>query len=89
MGILDGIGRLLADAELSDLAGELEALANEVSKIAQELERARHSVHWTGAAADAFQAHAEKRIKDLHGVVGELEGAASASKAVAAVGGLL
>jgi hypothetical protein len=46
-------------------------------------------VHWTGAAGEAFQTHAEKRIKDLHGVVGELEGAASASKAVASLGGLL
>ncbi|MEV6206765.1 hypothetical protein [Kitasatospora sp. NPDC051914] len=89
MGILDGIGRLLADAELAELGEELEALAAEVGRIAEELDRARHSVHWTGSAADAFQEHATKRIKDLHGVVRELEGAASASKAVATLGGLL
>lgn len=84
-----GIAGFLTDAPLGNIRAELEALATQVGEIAKELEHARDSVHWTGDAADAFHAHAAQRVKDLRGLVRELDGAAAAAGAVQVAGGLL
>ncbi len=80
------LGELVSDAPLGDIRGELEALATQVGEISKELDQARGSVHWTGDAADAFHAHAAQRIKDLHDLVRELDGAAAAAGAVVVAG---
>ncbi|GAA2132731.1 hypothetical protein GCM10009760_08030 [Kitasatospora kazusensis] len=80
---------LASDAPLGAIRAELEALATQVGEISKELDSARGSVQWTGAAADAFHTHAARRIKDLHDLVRELDGAAAAAGAVVVAGGLL
>ncbi|WP_441248897.1 hypothetical protein [Kitasatospora sp. McL0602] len=84
-----GIAGLIGDAPLGHIRAELEALAGQAGEIAQELERARGSVQWTGSAADAFHEHATRRVQELHQLIRELDGAAGAAGAVVVAGGLL
>ncbi|MER5635382.1 hypothetical protein ABT095_00300 [Kitasatospora sp. NPDC002227] len=87
--VVKGLAGFVGDAPLAHIKAELEALAGQVGEIAQELERAKGSVHWEGRAADAFHTHADERLRDLRALVGELDAAAGAAGAVVVAGGLL
>ncbi|MER8183477.1 hypothetical protein [Kitasatospora sp. NPDC094015] len=63
-----------ADAELKRIAAELEALGKEVDQLGQEVGAALGKLTWHGAAADAFVAHAQGRVRELSGVADELDG---------------
>lgn len=59
--------------ELRRLAGELETLSRQIEDLRQEIKSAVDGLSWHGEAADAFVAHARKRLKELAIVSDELE----------------
>ncbi|GLW54607.1 hypothetical protein [Kitasatospora phosalacinea] len=61
-----------ADAELNKIAQELAELGKQVDGLGREVNGLLGSLTWHGAAADAFIAHAQGRVRELNGVADEL-----------------
>ncbi|GAA2234499.1 MULTISPECIES: hypothetical protein [Kitasatospora] len=60
------------DAELNKYAAQLEEMSHEVEALGKEINTALSQLTWHGAAADAFIAHAQGRVKELNTVADEL-----------------
>ncbi|KDN84336.1 hypothetical protein ACFV1L_17950 [Kitasatospora sp. NPDC059646] len=61
-----------ADAELNKIAQELAEMAKQVEQLGGEVNSVLSNMSWHGAAADAFTAHAQGRVRELNGVADEL-----------------
>ena len=71
--------------ELRRIAGELETLSRQIETLTQEIKSAVENLSWHGAAADAFTAHARKRLRELTVVADELEALSASIRHLAAV----
>jgi uncharacterized protein YukE len=87
-GMLRSLNSFLRDAGLGDVVQELAQLANEASRLKQELESAAGSAKWTGAAASAFQQHARQRQQQVAELVRELDSAHTAMGVAYAIAGV-
>ncbi|MEV4559123.1 hypothetical protein AB0K51_19330 [Kitasatospora sp. NPDC049285] len=74
-----------ADAELNKIATELAQLGKQVDELGQEVNSVLSSLHWHGAAADAFTQHAQNRVRELNGVADELGQLGDAVKRLASI----
>ncbi|GAA2110704.1 hypothetical protein GCM10009759_52230 [Kitasatospora saccharophila] len=61
-----------ADAELNKIAEELAELGKQVDGLGRDVNAVLGSMTWHGAAADAFIAHAQGRVRELNTVADEL-----------------
>ncbi|MDR3032162.1 MULTISPECIES: hypothetical protein [Kitasatospora] len=61
-----------ADAELNKIAQELAELGKQVDGLGREVSAVLGGLTWHGAAADAFIAHAQGRVRELNSVADEL-----------------
>ena len=87
-GMLGSLNSFLTDAGLGDVVRELAQLANEASRLKQELESAASSAKWTGAAASTFQQHARQRQQQVAELVQALDSAHTAVGAAYAIAGV-
>ena len=71
------------DAELEKFATELAEMARQVEELGKEVSSSLGHLTWHGAAADAFIAHAQSRVRELNGVSDELGDLSSAVKRLA------
>ncbi len=71
------------DAELEKFAAELTEMAQQVEELGKEINSSLSRLSWHGAAADAFVAHAQGRVRELNGVSDELGDLSSAIKRLA------
>ncbi|MFJ1756680.1 WXG100 family type VII secretion target [Kitasatospora sp. NPDC088134] len=74
-----------ADAELNKIAQELAELGKQVDGLGREVSGVLSSMTWHGAAADAFTAHAQGRVRELNTVADELTQLGDAVKQLANV----
>ncbi|WP_033217338.1 hypothetical protein [Kitasatospora phosalacinea] len=61
-----------ADAELNKIAQELAELGKQVDALGRDVNAVLGGMTWHGAAADAFIAHAQGRVRELNSVADEL-----------------
>jgi uncharacterized protein YukE len=87
-GLLNSLNGFLRDAGLGNVVEELEHLADQASRLKQELAAAASSTHWSGAAADGFRARAQQREDEVAQLVAALHSAHSAVGAAYAVAGI-
>jgi uncharacterized protein YukE len=59
--------------DLGRIAAELAALGKQIDQLSKEINTAVDQVDWHGEAADAFQAHAHGRIRELRSAADNLE----------------
>ncbi|MFJ5926856.1 hypothetical protein ACIQF6_30110 [Kitasatospora sp. NPDC092948] len=74
-----------ADAELNKIAQELAQMAKEVEQLGGDVSSLLSHMTWHGAAADAFTAHAQGRVRELNGVADELNQLGDSVKRLASV----
>jgi uncharacterized protein YukE len=87
-GMLNSLHSFLTDAGPGDVVQELAQLADEASRLKQQLESAASSTKWTGAAASAFQQHARQRQQQVAELVQALDSAHTAVGAAYAIAGI-
>jgi hypothetical protein len=74
-----------SDAELEQIATELEAMAKQVDQLDQDIRTALGQLTWHGPASDAFVAQANNRLLELAHVSEELQGLAKSVRQLAHV----
>ncbi|MFF0299038.1 hypothetical protein ACFYS8_14260 [Kitasatospora sp. NPDC004615] len=74
-----------ADAELNKIAQELAEMAKQVEQLGGDVNSLLSHMSWHGAAADAFTAHAQGRVRELNGVADELNQLGDSVKRLASV----
>jgi uncharacterized protein YukE len=59
--------------DLGRIASELAALGKQIDQLSKDIDTAVGQVDWHGEAADAFQSHAQGRIRELRSAADGLE----------------
>jgi uncharacterized protein YukE len=72
--------------DLGRIAAELAALGKQIEQLSKQINSAVDQVDWHGEAADAFQEHAQGRIRELRSAADGLE---TLSKSVERLGNVL
>jgi hypothetical protein len=74
-----------ADAPLSELAGALGPLVDQLAQVGSGLRAAQDAAKWSGPAADAFRATAAHRATQISSLMHRVQQAAQAAKAASEI----
>ncbi|MDX6310689.1 MAG: hypothetical protein QOF84_4485 [Streptomyces sp.] len=72
--------------DLGRIASELAALGKQIDQLSKDIDTAVGQVDWHGEAADAFQSHAQGRIRELRSAA---DGLGALSESVQRLGNVL